>query len=137
MKKPTPNKELIYRSEAYAIIGAGMSVYNELGNGFLEAVYQEALEIELTQRKIPFEPQKQLPVHYRGQLLKQTYKPDFVCYGKIIVEIKALSQLTSKEESQILNYLKASKLKLGLLLNFGSQTMMQYRRRINGWEEIK
>ena len=115
--------ELIYKDEVYKIIGAAMEVHKELGCGFLEAVYQEAFEIELEGRKIPFESQKQLGIFYKGKRLEKEYFADVVCYGKIILELKALDRLTSKEESQILNYLKASGLKVGVLINFGGASL--------------
>lgn len=115
--------ELIYKDEVYKIIGAAMEVHKELGCGFLEAVYQEAFEIELKGRKIPFESQKQLEIFYKGKRLEKEYSADVVCYGKIILELKALDRLTSKEESQILNYLKASGLKVGVLINFGGASI--------------
>ena len=115
--------ELIYKDEVYKIIGAAMEVHKELGCGFLEAVYQEAFEIELEGRKIPFESQKQLEIFYKGKRLEKEYSADVVCYGKIILELKALDRLTSKEESQILNYLKASGLKVGVLINFGGASL--------------
>ena len=115
--------ELIYKDEVYEIVGAAMEVHKELGCGFLEAVYQEGFLIELRGRKMPFEPQKQLPIYYKGKRLEKEYYADVVCYGKIIVELKALDRLTSKEESQILNYLKASGLKVGVLINFGAKAL--------------
>jgi GxxExxY protein len=92
--------EIILKQEVYAIIGAVMEVYNELGPGFLEAVYQEAMEIELSLRNIPHQPQRQLLLHYKGRRLKKEYVADFVCYDAIIVEIKALDKLTGKDEAQ-------------------------------------
>ncbi|MFH1931669.1 MAG: GxxExxY protein [Pseudomonadota bacterium] len=115
--------ELIYKDEVYEIIGAAMEVHKELGNGFLEAVYQEGFLIELKERQMPFESQKQLAIYYKGKRLDKEYYADVVCYGKIIVELKALDRLTSKEESQILNYLKASGLKVGVLINFGAASL--------------
>ena len=111
--------ELLLRDEVYAIVGAAMDVYNELGSGFLEAVYQECLEKELRRRGIPFFAQQELRLFYKGEELKQSYKPDLICYGKIIVELKALRELTGEHRSQVLNYLKATGLRLGLLVNFG------------------
>ena len=110
----------LFEEETYAIRGAVFEVYREMGCGFLEAVYQECLEKEFVLRNIPFVSQKDLTLSYKGQALKQTYKPDFICYGKIIVEIKALSATTGEHKAQVLNYLKATREKLGLLVNFGS-----------------
>ena len=115
--------ELIYKDEVYEIVGAAMDVHRELGCGFLEAVYQEGFLIELIGRKMPFESQKQLPIYYKDKRLEKEYYADVVCYGKIIVELKALDRLTPKEESQILNYLKASRLKVGVLINFGAPSL--------------
>ena len=110
---------LIYSEESYAINGAAMEVYNQLGHGFLEPVYQEALEKEFLLRGIPFEREKLLTISYKGEKLKQTYKADFVCYGKIIVELKAVSELTDAHRSQVYNYLHATGFQLGIILNFG------------------
>jgi GxxExxY protein len=120
--------ELLYRKEVYEIIGAAIEVHKELGYGFLEPVYQKALEIELSMRKILFEPQKRLKIFYKGIDLDKDYIPDFVCFDKIIVEIKALDRLTNKETSQLLNYLKATGLKVGLLINFGSKGKLEWER---------
>jgi GxxExxY protein len=119
--------DLIYKDEVYAIIGAAMEVHRELGCGFLEAVYQEALELELQARKIPFVPQKELPITFKGSILKKTYLVDYVAYEKIIVEIKALDQLTTQEEAQVINYLKASGVEVGVLINFGTESL-QWKR---------
>ena len=110
---------LIYSGESYAINGAAMEVYNQLGHGFLEAVYQEALEKEFLLRSIPFEREKLLTISYKGENLKQAYKADFVCYGKIIVELKAVSELTDAHRSQVYNYLHATGYRLGMIFNFG------------------
>jgi GxxExxY protein len=120
--------ELLLKGEVFAIIGAAIEVHKELGHGFLEAVYQEAMEIELESRNIPFEPRKTLPVFYKGRRLKKEYEADLVCYGQIIVELKALDRLSGKEESQILNYLKATGLRVGLLVNFGSAGKLEWKR---------
>lgn len=122
--------EYYYNKESYAINGAAMHVYNTLGPGFLEAVYQEALEIELAKRGIPFEPQKELTIYYEGKPLKKTYIPDFICYGKIIVEIKAVSVLDDSHRAQVYNYLKATGYKLGLLYNFGHYDGLEWERKV-------
>ena len=121
-------KELLFREEVFEIIGAAMEVHNELGNGFLEAVYHSALKLELAARQISFESEKPLPVFYKGQKLNAEYRADMICYGKIIVELKALDKLTGKEEGQILNYLKATGLRVGVLINFGSRGKLEWRR---------
>lgn len=119
---------LIYNNESYAIIGAAMEVHNQLGSGFLEAVYQEALEVEFTHRGIPYEREKELTISYKGEVLKQTYKADFVCYGKVIVELKAVSNLSDSHRSQVYNYLHATGFRLGMLLNFGNQDGLERQR---------
>jgi len=119
--------ELLYKEEVYAIVGAAMEVHRVLGCGFLEAVYQEAMGIELAQKNIPFLPQVELLVQYKGRLLKKCYVVDFIVYEKIIVELKAQEQLLSKDEAQILNYLKASGKEVGVLINFGSERL-QWKR---------
>ena len=108
-----------YEAETYAIRGAIFEVYREMGCGFLEAVYQECLEKEFHNRKILFEAQKALQLKYKGMALKQIYKPDFICYGKIIVELKAVKDVNPEHRAQVFNYLKATGLRLGLLVNFG------------------
>ena len=113
--------------QTYAIIGAAMAVHRELGHGFLESVYHEALKLEFKDRHIPFVSQKELPVLYKGSKLNSVYKTDFLCFESIILEIKALKSLTSLEESQVINYLKASNLNRGLLINFGSR-QLEYKR---------
>ena len=119
---------IIYKEESYKIVGAAFKVYNGLGPGFLEAVYQEALEIELQKQGIPYEREKELKIQYNGVELKQTYKADFVCFGKIIVELKAVSSLEDAHRSQVYNYLRATGYKLGLLLNFGSSDELEKER---------
>jgi GxxExxY protein len=121
---------LYHDQESYAINGAAMQVYKTLGIGFLEAVYQEALAIEFTKRGIPFEREKELKVFYSGQELHTTYRADFVCYGKVIVELKAVSELDDSHRSQVYNYLKATGYKLGLLYNFGHTDGLQYERKV-------
>lgn len=122
--------DLLYKEEVYAIIGAAMTVYNELGSGFLEAVYQEALEIELTAKGIPFKSQTELPVYYKGHRLKKYYIADLLAYDKIVVELKAMVRLTQIEDAQLLNGLSATRLELGLLINFGAEKDLEWRRRI-------
>ena len=102
----------------YAIIGAAMEVHKQLGCGFLEPVYQESLAIELESRSIPFRREVRLPVHYKGQLLGTCYCADFICFESIVVELKALARMSGSEESQVINYLKATGYEIGLLLNF-------------------
>jgi len=118
---------LIYKEESYKIIGACMEVHKELGCGFLEAVYQEALEIEFNNQGIPYEREKELKIYFKGIELRKRYNADFICYDKIIVETKALSNLTDDHLGQVLNYLKATQFKLGLLVNFG-QPKLEYKR---------
>lgn len=118
---------LLYKDEAFQIIGAAQEVHRQLGHGFLEAVYQEALAVEFTLRTIPFEKEKSFPVFYKNQTLDKYYQADFYCYGKIIVELKALVQITSDHEAQVLNYLKITKSKLGILINFGQKSLV-FRR---------
>lgn len=120
--------DLLYKDEVYAIVGAAMEVYNDLGPGFLESVYQEAMEIEAHIRNIPFDPQHQILVRYKNQVLKKYYLADLVCYGKIIVEIKAMNDLTLREEGQLLNYLKATGIKVGVLINFGHYPSLEWKR---------
>ncbi len=119
--------DLIYKEESYKIIGAAMEVHNKLGSGFLEAVYQEALAIEFEERGIPFKQEVKLEINYKGHTLKKSYKADFVCFNKIIVETKAISELSGIEKSQVINYLKATQIKLGLLINFGQEDL-EYQR---------
>jgi GxxExxY protein len=115
--------DLIFKDEVFAIVGAAMEVHKQLGCGFAEPVYQECLEIEYVERKIVAAPQKELPVFYKGRQLKKSYLADFLVYGQIIVEIKALDQLTSREDAQVINYLKASGFELGVLINFGARSL--------------
>lgn len=114
-------------TETYRIIGAAMAVHRFLGAGFLESVYQEALEIELGTSSIPYAREVKIPVHYKGRALQSHFKADFICYNSIIVEIKAQKTLSGSEESQLINYLKASGLIRGLLLNFGTPSLYHKR----------
>jgi GxxExxY protein len=123
--------EIILKDEVYAIIGAAIEVHRELGPGFLEAVYQEALEIELASREVPFERLKLLPIWYKGHLLKKDYIADIVCYEQIVVELKAPDCLTGREEAQPLNDLKATGPRVGLLINFGSSGKLEWKRLIH------
>jgi GxxExxY protein len=120
----------LYRDETYSIIGAAMETHKVLGCGFLEPVYQEALEVEFGLQNIPFAREVILPIHYKGQLLQKTYIADFICYDKIVVELKSLSGLTGEHQAQVLNYLKAGNYKLGLLINFGKKSL-DYKRVIS------
>ena len=124
------NDGLIYKDEVYRIVGAAMDVSNTLGCGFLEAVYQEALEIEFQDDGVPFEPQKRIKIIYKNRTLNKDYIADFLCFDNIIVEIKAIKQITGIEEAQLMNYLKATKLPLGLIINFGS-AKLEWKRYAN------
>ena len=119
---------IINEKETGNIIKACFEVHNELGHGFLEAVYQEALEIELSKRNIPFEAQKELHIKYDDVILKQKYRADIVCYDKIILEIKAVSNLEKVHSSQLYHYLHATGKKLGLLINFGCAYSLEFER---------
>lgn len=112
---------VIYRSESYAICGAIFAVHKELGCGFLERVYQEALAYEFMDRGIPYEREKLIHITYKGKYIGEPYKADFLCYGKIIVELKAVRELEDVHRAQVLNYMKATKMKLGILANFGEE----------------
>jgi len=120
--------ELLFKEEVFKIVGAAIEVHRELGSGFLEPVYQEALAIELASCLVPFEAQRALQILYKGHRLKKEYVLDFVCYQQIIVELKALAKLSGTEEAQVLNYLKATKFRVALLLNFGSQGKLEWKR---------
>ena len=119
--------EFPLKDECYQIIGACMEVANELGCGFLESVYQEALCYEFSDQEIPFIDQKVLDVYYKGRLLNKKYISDFICFGEVILEIKAIDALHPDHFAQVLNYLKATNKRVGLLINFGT-TNLQYKR---------
>lgn len=130
-------QQFIYKEECYQIIGAAMEVHRILGCGFKESVYQEALEKELSLRNIPFIREHTLPVYYKGELLHTDYRPDFICYNKIIVELKAVNKMIDEHYSQVLSYLRAGELPLGLLINFG-ELSLNYNRIIcpDGWQKV-
>jgi GxxExxY protein len=119
---------LIFEEESYRIRGAVFEVYREMGCGFLEAVYQECLEKEFAKQGVPFVSQRQLILHYKGERLDQTYAPDFVCFDRIVVELKAVKELASEHRAQMHNYLKASGLQLGFLVNFGHYPKAEIER---------
>ncbi len=124
-------KELIYEQESFQILGACFEVYKEKGAGFTEPIYQECLEIELTLRGIPFQPQPEVNMQYKGRTLVKTFRPDVIVFGKIIVEIKALSALCDEHRAQIQNYLNATGMHLGLLVNFGHVPKTEFERYAN------
>jgi len=123
--------ELFYAEESYKIQGAIFEVYKEIGCGFLEAVYQECLEREFTLQGIPFRSQTELTLEYKGEPLVQKYKPDFICFEEIIVELKAVKEIVNEHQAQVINYLKATGMELGLLVNFGSYPRVEIKRLIN------
>ncbi len=121
-------EKIVFREESFRLVGACFEVYNNLGCGFLEPVYQESLVLELRDQAIPFLDQQALQLRYKTFLLETSYKSDFVCYGKIILEIKAVSRLTDEHRAQVHNYLKATGYKLGILVNFGQYPSLIYER---------
>lgn len=122
--------QLLYKEEVYQIVGAAIAVHRELGPGFLESVYEEALQRESISRKIPHQTQVRLPVYYKGVKLDKEFIADYIAYDTIVVEIKCIPRLTKIEEAQILNYLKATGLQVGLLINFGSKGKLEWKRYI-------
>ena len=120
--------EIVFKEESYAIMGAAFAVYAEMGCGFYEAVYQQCLVIEFTERGIPYEREVRLEIRYHGHVLEVGYRTDFLCYNRILVELKALSKLASDHRAQVLNALHASQSRLGLLLNFGHYPGLEYER---------
>jgi GxxExxY protein len=119
---------IIYESESYRIMGACFEVYQRMGRGFLEAVYQECLAIEFADRGIPFESQHKLPIIYKGRTLEQFYKADFICYDKIILEVKAVHRLINEHRAQAIHYLRATGMRLGILVNFCAAPELGYER---------
>ncbi len=120
--------EILYKDESFLIQGAIFEVYREMGSGFLESVYQECLEKEFLFRNLPFHSQKTLSLFYKDTPLNQSYKPDLICFDKIIVELKAVTKLNQEHRAQVINYLKASKIKLGILVNFGHHPKVEIER---------
>ena len=124
------DNKILYKEESFKIIGACMKVHSSLGSGFLEAVYEEAIEKEFDIQKIPYKKQVKLELYYNDQKLKKHYRADFVCYDNIILEIKAVSQIPSAFFAQLKNYLKCTNMELGMLINFGTSSLT-YKRIIN------
>lgn len=127
MDDPGP-VQFLFKDEAFRIRGAVFQVYRMMGAGFLEAVYQECLAIELAKREIPFEASKGLALAYDGVVLRQTYIADFVCFGQIILELKALRAIAPEHRAQTINYLRAANMRLGLLVNFGATPRVEIER---------
>ncbi len=123
----TDDDKWLYKDLTYRIIGAAMEVHNELGNGFLEYVYEEALCYELRLQRIPFQKQVEIDIYYKDHLIPKKYRADLVVDGKVIVEIKATSGLTKVDEAQLMHYLKATKYRIGLLFNFGKEKLEERR----------
>ena len=123
--------ELILKDEVYAVVGAAMEVKQVLGAGFLEGVYQEAMLVELTARGVPVEAEKPIDIKYKGRCLTHRYYADLVCFGQVIVELKAINRLSGRDEAQVLNYLKATGFKVGVLINFGSAGKLEWKRFAN------
>ena len=123
--------EILYKEESYRIMGACFEVYKEKGNGFLEDVYQVCLSIELEEQSISFLEKPKLELSYRNHILRKHYEPDFLCFERIIIELKAVKTLTDQHRAQVFNYLKATKKRLGLLINFGSHSKLEYERILN------
>jgi GxxExxY protein len=120
--------ELIFKEESYAIVGAAMDVYYTLGLWFLEPVYHNAMLVELGRRRIPFESEKELYLYYKNVRLEKKYCPDLVCYGQIIVELKVVPRISNIEVAQLINYLKITRNRLGLLINFGAERTLEWKR---------
>ena len=120
--------ELLLKKEVYNVVGAAFEVMKEMGGGFLEHVYQESMELELGLRSIPFESQAKIIVRYKGVPLKQYYVADLVCYGRVLVELKTMDRLTSREVAQVLNYLKATGIEVAVLVNFKDDGIVEWKR---------
>ena len=120
--------ELLHREESYAVMGACFEVYKEMGCGFLEAVYQECLEMELELRGIAFRSQPTVPLHYKQKLLSQVYQPDFICFDKIVLEIKSVADVTDVHRAQVHNYLCATGYRVGVIANFNSHPKLEWER---------
>lgn len=127
-EKHERHEKILFKEECYEIQGAIFEVSREMGCGFLEAVYQECLEKEMSKCGIPFVAQQELQLTYKGDRLQQTYKPDLICYGKIIVELKAVKEIAPEHKAQVINYLKATGKKLGLLVSFGTYSKVEIIR---------
>ena len=123
--------EVIFKEESYKIMGACFEVYKQVGCGFLEAVYQECLALEFGNQKIPFMEQPKLKLEYKGRILHQTYQPDFICYDEIVIELKTAKKIADEHRAQVINYLKATGKKLGILVNFGCHPQIEYERFVN------
>ncbi len=128
MTQIATDKKLLFKEETFKILGVCFEVYNEIGCGFLEPLYQGCLEIELNLQDIPFVPQNVLDLSYKGIILKHKYQPDFICFDKIVLEIKAVDKLIDEHRAQLINYLNAAKIKVGLLVNFGHYPKLGYER---------
>ncbi len=125
------NQNLLFKEESYKIIGCCFEVYKDKGNGFLESVYQECLRKEFESQKVPFQEKPRLSLFYKGDLLEQYYEPDFLCFDNIIVELKAVKAVTDEHRAQVINYLKSTDNKLGLLVNFGHFPKVEHERLLN------
>lgn len=121
------DSNFLFKSECYKIIGSCMDVHSNLGCGFLESVYQEALELEFIRNSIPYEVESQIDIHYKGVVLDKKYSSDFICYDEIILELKAVKSIEDIHVAQLMNYLKATRKKVGYLINFGSRSL-EYKR---------
>ena len=121
-------EELLFKDEVYQIVGAAIEVYNELKSGFLESVYQEAMQLELSARNIPFVARVPLRIMYKEQILKKAFIADMIGFGAVLIELKAIDRMPQADEAQVLNYLRATSLRVGLLINFGDPTRLEWER---------